>query len=267
MFIDRIRVSNRPAAATPPTYRSLITLFSNFQQGPTTFPQVAGYTVRAGDCRGNDIWSLTGSGMTLSQCASRCSSSSQCVAFQFSNGNCYPKTATCSSPITDNTRDTFYDKEAGSVPDGYVERGGSYYKLFRTTKKNQASAQETCEADGGNLVSIKTSSLNNFLLGLMPDRVNYWIGLNDKDSEGTWMWEDGSRLKSCDFTNWAPYEPNDNYGAYGGQDCIHLWAGSSFKWDDDECWKGKYFICQIGELESFLNFNLERWTSRLWNLW
>eukprot|EP00058_Branchiostoma_floridae_P019989 XP_002605479.1 hypothetical protein BRAFLDRAFT_92896 [Branchiostoma floridae] len=346
--------------------------------GPATLAQVPGYTVRAGNCPGNDIWSISGTGMTLSQCASRCSGSSQCVAFQFSNGNCYPKTATCSSPTTHNSRDTFYDKEAvttsphqtpphqspyhptshhltsqvttsphqtpphqssphlsrhhlttpittspvatslvttspvttspattsphrspphitshhltspvtisphqtpphqsqphqpqphltshhltlpvtstypfsrcyaGYIPDGYRERGGSYYKLFRTEKKDQGSAQETCEADGGNLVSVKTSSLNNFLLDLMPERENYWIGLNDKDSEGTWMWEDGSRLKSCDFTNWAPYEPNDNYGAYGGQDCIHLWAGSSFKWDDDECWKGKYFICQIG---------------------
>ncbi|XP_035670046.1 uncharacterized protein LOC118411676 [Branchiostoma floridae] len=150
--------------------------------GPATLAQVPGYTVRAGNCPGNDIWSISGTGMTLSQCASRCSGSSQCVAFQFSNGNCYPKTATCSSPTTHNSRDTFYDKEAGYIPDGYRERGGSYYKLFRTEKKDQGSAQETCEADGGNLVSVKTSSLNNFLLDLMPERENYWIGLNDKDT-------------------------------------------------------------------------------------
>ncbi|XP_078666924.1 C-type lectin lectoxin-Lio2-like [Branchiostoma floridae x Branchiostoma belcheri] len=133
-----------------------------------------------------------------------------------------------------------------TIPDGYTERGGSYYKLFRTTKMDQGSAQQTCEADGGNLASIKTSSINSFLLGLIPDRENYWFGLNDKEIEGRWMWADGSLKKSCDYTNWAPYEPNDNYGRFGGQDCIHMWAGSSFRWDDDECWKGKYFICQIG---------------------
>eukprot|EP00058_Branchiostoma_floridae_P019988 XP_002605478.1 hypothetical protein BRAFLDRAFT_92895 [Branchiostoma floridae] len=226
----------------PGEYRSLTLCEVQVFSGPTTLPQVAGYTVRAGDCRGNDIWSIAGEGLTLSQCASRCSGSSQCVAFQFSNGNCYPKTATCSSPITDNPPDTFYDKEAGSLSTvGYTERAGSFYKVFRT-RKDHTSAQQTCETDGGHLAVVNTEALNNFIVGLISDFEDFWIGLSGGDTDGNWRWADGTRLGvGCAFTNWAPYEPSDN----NGQNCVQMWSAYDYKWDDDFCYRQKYFICQI----------------------
>ncbi|KAI8517713.1 hypothetical protein Bbelb_037300 [Branchiostoma belcheri] len=91
---------------------------------------------------------------------------------------------------------------------GYTEREGSFYKVFRY-QTDHASAQQTCEADGGRLADVKTEALNNFIVGLISATGNagdnsYWIGLNDKATEGTYMWADGSRLASCAFSNWAP---------------------------------------------------------------
>ncbi|XP_078700177.1 uncharacterized protein LOC144926966 [Branchiostoma floridae x Branchiostoma belcheri] len=89
---------------------------------------VAGYTVRAGVCSGNDILSLFATGISRSQCADRCSSSLLCVAFNFSNGDCYPKHATCEQP--DNSTAVFYDKDpcdrwtawlSGDTPTGLAD--------------------------------------------------------------------------------------------------------------------------------------------------
>ncbi|XP_035669875.1 macrophage mannose receptor 1-like [Branchiostoma floridae] len=68
------------------------------------------------------------------------------------------------------------------------------------------------------------------------------------------MWADGTRLVGCAFTNWAPYEPNNN----GGQNCVHMWWEYDYKWDDDFCDYQKYFICQIGSGdESSCNENMD----------
>ena len=36
-----------------------------------------------------------------------------------------------------------------------------------------------------------------------------WIGYNDIDNEGTFVWDDGS---TSTYTNWADGEPNDAIG-------------------------------------------------------
>ncbi|XP_066270744.1 C-type lectin domain family 6 member A-like [Branchiostoma lanceolatum] len=67
------------------------------------------------------------------------------------------------------------------------------------TRKDHTSAQQTCEADGGHLAVVKTEFVKNFIAALIVDIENYWIGLNDKDTEGNWMWADGTTLSSSGF--------------------------------------------------------------------
>ena len=56
----------------------------------------SGYTMRPGDCPGNDIWSLYRRSATRQACAQNCDSSSTCNAFmQYDNHECYPKTKGC----------------------------------------------------------------------------------------------------------------------------------------------------------------------------
>ena len=79
-----------------------------------------GYSMRPGDCSGNDIWGMHGF-VSLSECANRCNSNSRCVSFMyFDNKECYPKTKTCAKPSTANPKNVFYDK----IPSGYTMRPG-----------------------------------------------------------------------------------------------------------------------------------------------
>ena len=82
----------------------------------------SGYTMRPGDCPGNDIWSLYKRSATRQACAQNCDSSSTCNAFmQYDNHECYPKTKGCGVTSLSNKLNIFYDK----VPDGYTLRPGS----------------------------------------------------------------------------------------------------------------------------------------------
>ncbi|XP_078384367.1 uncharacterized protein LOC144666838 [Oculina patagonica] len=80
-----------------------------------------GYSLRPGDCPGNDILEIRGI-VSLSECANRCNSDGYCISFMYSDGKeCFPKTRTCAQPSTNYPRDVFYDK----VPRGYAMRPGA----------------------------------------------------------------------------------------------------------------------------------------------
>ena len=65
------------------------------------------------------------------------------------------------------------------------------------------------------------------MFGTMTASTNCWIGLNDIDTETTFVWVDGSEST---FRNWSPGQP-DNGG--GIEDCVHTY-GSPF-WNDEGC--------------------------------
>ncbi|XP_066270827.1 uncharacterized protein [Branchiostoma lanceolatum] len=98
-----------------------------YDKESATLLSVEGYTVRTGDCPGNDIWSIYGDDITLSDCAERCTSHADCVAFMFfDNKRCFPKTNTCEDTSKDNPKNVFYDKKIERPPivDGFSVRRG-----------------------------------------------------------------------------------------------------------------------------------------------
>lgn len=64
-----------------------------------------------------------------------------------------------------------------------------------------------------------------------------WLGLNDLDEEGTFVWADGAAPA---FENWNANEPND-YGT--GEDCGH--ALGNGLWNDMPCGSGMWALCRI----------------------
>lgn len=79
-----------------------------------------GYTLRPGDCSGNDLWAIHGRG-SLKLCVNRCNYDPNCIAFMYlTRRECYAKTKTCAQPSTRNPKSVFYDK----VPQGYAMRPG-----------------------------------------------------------------------------------------------------------------------------------------------
>ena len=68
---------------------------------------------------------------------------------------------------------------------------GSCYKVFEVgTPINWLDAQSSCAIWGGDLTSITTERENNYLNTIIPS--NCWIGLNDREEEGTYTWIDGA---------------------------------------------------------------------------
>ncbi len=78
----------------------------------------------------------------------------------------------------------------------------------------------------GHLVTITSESEQEFISDMLPEHERPWIGLTDKDSEGSFKWITGEPL---DYTYWNTNQP-DNYN--NNEDYVHLF-GSESKWNDN----------------------------------
>ena len=73
-----------------------------------------------------------------------------------------------------------------------------------------------------------------------------WIGLNDRGSEGTFVWADN---QANDFTYWAANQPNN----FNNEDCVHtLGVKHSFLWNDVGCDACHNYTCSGGIGEPLL---------------
>lgn len=114
------------------------------------------------------------------------------------------------------------------------------------TKGNWFEAQNACRAKGGNLASIHSQADNDFLTSVCFEKCrqqgncNYqsdcWIGLNDQQKEGAYVWTDGS---PTDYISpvfaWNREE----------RDCFHLEGHySNGTWEGDFCKRElKFYVC------------------------
>ena len=106
---------------------------------------------------------------------------------------------------------------------------GSCYKVFQvTTPINWLDAQSSCAIWGGDLTSITTERENNYLNTLITSSVgNCWIGLNDRDVEGTYTWIDGTAIS---YTNWTGTPPNVT-----NSDCVQINNAGNGIWESVSC--------------------------------
>ncbi len=100
--------------------------------------------------------------------------------------------------------------------------------------RDWASARERCESLGYRLVSIETPEENDVVARLVEELGrDAWIGLSDRDEEGTFVWPDGAvvRREGRDerFARWRRGEPND----FAGEDCVEMTVDGD--WNDDDC--------------------------------
>ena len=71
-----------------------------------------------------------------------------------------------------------------------------------STPINWLDAQSSCAIWGGDLTSITTERENNYLNTIINSSVgNCWIGLNDRDVEGTYTWIDDTTLSYANFSS------------------------------------------------------------------
>jgi len=81
---------------------------------------------------------------------------------------------------------------------------GHLYLLYPEWSKTWHQARDYCAARGGHLVTIGSTSENEFVYRLSGGLA--WLGATDEAEEGTWVWVTG---EPWDFTNWDEGEPNN----------------------------------------------------------
>ena len=122
-----------------------------------------------------------------------------------------------------------------------ISSGGTCYSYFTHTGINWADARLQCVSQGYDIATITSSEDNTLLYNLKTSGLFCWIGLNDINAEGTFVWADGS---SNSYRNWDSNQPDDNVG---NQDCA-LMSVQGY-WDDDYCTatNGCYFCGTNGK--------------------
>uniref|UniRef100_A0A3Q2QI44 CD209 antigen-like protein E n=1 Tax=Fundulus heteroclitus TaxID=8078 RepID=A0A3Q2QI44_FUNHE len=82
-------------------------------------------------------------------------------------------------------------KQKKTCPAGWSMSGSSCY-LLSTNTGSWDEGREDCENRGGDLVVIDNSEEQRFISTFTDKEA--WIGLNDKETEGSWKWVDGTSL-------------------------------------------------------------------------
>src|SRR5262249_15617994 len=127
--------------------------------------------------------------------------------------------------------------------------GHAYMTVHLT--KSASSAGAHCASFGYHLVTIDDVKENDFIKGLVKSMVDAkggdpssWIGFNDRDREGTFVWDDGS---TSVFTNWSSGQPDNFFD----EDCAILQASTlTGAWIDIDCEDSRSFVCEAGRRSS-----------------
>jgi type 1 glutamine amidotransferase len=89
---------------------------------------------------------------------------------------------------------------------------GKYYKVF-PQQLTWHEAKVRCQELGGHLVVVSSEQENRFLTSLVKERMlgGAWLGATDEQSEGRWIWVDGTPLR---YSNWdiPNKQPNNKQG-------------------------------------------------------
>ena len=128
-------------------------------------------------------------------------------------------------------------------PKDVCKPGWSYFNgiCYSTSQscKNWTDAQKTCQAYSANLITVRNQEENVYIQHRL-NGAKGWIGLNDMEIEGTFVWADN---KTNNFTYWAKNQPND----LNNQDCVHtLGVRHSFMWNDVSCGTCYNYTCSEG---------------------
>ncbi|XP_026874774.2 C-type lectin domain family 6 member A-like [Electrophorus electricus] len=140
-------------------------------------------------------------------------------------------------------------KKYGFCEEGWKSLGVKCY-YFSTVKLNWTQSQDHCVEKGGYLVIITSQTEQDVISTHIWE--NHWIGLNDMQTEGIWMWVNNEPLNATGVTFWhhhvtGQYEPDDwKIEDPSGEDCASLGNGISYinNWFDASCRKLKQFVCE-----------------------
>jgi hypothetical protein len=115
--------------------------------------------------------------------------------------------------------------------------------LFCGANMRWTAAKADCEARGYELITINDDPENEFIYdsawGMSED--GWWIGLNDRAMEDTWVWDGG---RGSGYLRWHTGEPNDTAM---NEDCVTTgqWGPDDPRWNDSDCATALSYICEV----------------------
>uniref|UniRef100_A0A4W6EGD0 C-type lectin domain-containing protein n=1 Tax=Lates calcarifer TaxID=8187 RepID=A0A4W6EGD0_LATCA len=113
----------------------------------------------------------------------------------------------------------------------------SFYYISSTTKSWQDSRND-CLQRGADLVIINSKEEQEFMRQF---KQRTWIGLTDRETEGTWRWVDGTLLNT---SYWASNEPN-GHTILRDEDCGEVMLHEiKDNWNDKACDDPNFWICE-----------------------
>ncbi|XP_026233127.1 CD209 antigen-like protein E [Anabas testudineus] len=129
-----------------------------------------------------------------------------------------------------------------TCPPGWTKFWCSCY-LLSTKTGSWTTGREDCRTRGADLVVIDSIEEQTFLSTFT--NMSTWIGLSDRDKEGTWKWVDGTLL-TVKFWFWASNQPDNGNGVteWGEEHCVHILGWGSSNWNDYSCEAYLLWICE-----------------------
>ncbi|KAJ7991857.1 hypothetical protein DPEC_G00288210 [Dallia pectoralis] len=129
----------------------------------------------------------------------------------------------------------------------WVFHGGKCY-FFSTDLLNWTQSLDQCVSMDGHLVIINSQEEQTFLRSRSED---LWIGLNDLETEGRWLWVDNTPLGQNGMNSWIEWatgvtEPDNSKDKDpSGENCASLrYHRHMFGWVDVPCGELHAFVCE-----------------------
>ncbi|MCB9599254.1 MAG: C-type lectin domain-containing protein [Sandaracinus sp.] len=117
-----------------------------------------------------------------------------------------------------------------------IVRAGHRYHFCRVAYR-WTDARDFCDTLGAALLTVDDADENAFVRTAADGGGggDWWIGLNDREDEGTWRWDSGS---SSGYRNWGNLEPNN----FANEDCVSMRPDA--RWNDSGCNSNLRFVCE-----------------------
>ncbi|XP_028249854.1 C-type lectin domain family 10 member A-like isoform X2 [Parambassis ranga] len=132
-------------------------------------------------------------------------------------------------------------KQKKTCPSEWTMFGCSCY-LVPSKSGSWDEGRADCRGKGADLVVIDSIQEQTFLSTFTTQRS--WIGLTDREKEGTWKWIDGTPLT---LTDWAQKQPDNGNGdpQWGEEDCAQIRTDKNTRWNDLSCAAQLKWVCEM----------------------
>ena len=137
----------------------------------------------------------------------------------------------------DDDCDGYVDDGAGCPCSAETYDGHGY--LFCTTARTWDYADRLYQGYGYLLATVNDASEQAWLAGRIAaysSSKSWWIGANDKSSEGNWSWDSG---ESWSYSCWGSGQPDNGSSS---EDCGNMTPWGSGLWNDEQCWTSLYAV-------------------------